>query len=74
VVQLPKGHQAMTSASAFEKGPSTAARSRQVYMEWLEVIVLSVYLSEEKRTSIYVCSSFLATWAPAQLNPSTISV
>jgi hypothetical protein len=46
------------------------ARSKQVYIGWLEAAVLSVYLLEEERTSIYARSSFLATLppGPAQLN------
>jgi hypothetical protein len=32
-----------------------------VHIEWLEATVLSVYLPEEKRTSIYARSSFFAT-------------
>jgi hypothetical protein len=43
---------------------SVVARSRQVYIEWLEATVLSVYLPEEKRTSIYVRPTFLATLPP----------
>jgi hypothetical protein len=40
------------------------ARTRQVCTELMEATVLSVYLPEEKRTSIYGRSSFLATLPP----------
>jgi len=47
-------------------GLDTLACSRKVCIERLEAIVLSAYLPEEKRTSLYACSSLpschLATW------------
>jgi hypothetical protein len=50
-----------------------------VYIGWLEATVLSIYLPEAKRTSIYVRSTFLASLlpchlGPAQLNPSATPV
>lgn len=40
------------------------ARSRQAYIEWLEATALSIYLPEEKRTSIYVRSISFAISLP----------
>ena len=54
-------------------------RCKQVYIGWSEATLLSVYLPEAKRTSIYVRSTFLASLLPcylglAQLNPSATPV
>ena len=40
------------------------ACNKQVYIGWLEATVLSVYLPEEKRKSMYVHSTFLASLSP----------
>src|SRR2546423_7424753 len=40
------------------------ACSKQVYIGWLEATVLSIYVSEEKRISLYLRSTFLASLSP----------
>jgi hypothetical protein len=44
--------------------------ANRVYIGWWEAAVLSVYLPEEKRTSIYARSSFLATLPPGPARPN----
>ena len=45
------------------------ACNKQVYIGWLEATVLSVYLPEEKRKSMYVHSTFLVSLPPLPPGP-----
>jgi hypothetical protein len=52
------------------------ARSRQVYIEWLEATVLSIYLPEEKRTFIctYLSEAALLPEATFPLGPAQLNL
>jgi hypothetical protein len=53
----------------YPMGVHLVARSKQVYMEWLEATVVSIYLPEEKRT-FYVHSNLpCCPRPPCRLRP-----
>jgi uncharacterized protein YjbI with pentapeptide repeats len=63
----------------YPMGVHLVARSKQVYMEWLEATVVSIYLPEEKRTFIctldpHCCLRPPCHLGPAQLNPPATPV